>query len=125
MAPGTGIRHLAKRLLAKAAGISLLLTIALLVGFQDDLANFLWTIGETQQTGIFGQNLFRGQHEVTNPVDETGPVRRIIENDREMVHLLCLDERQCLEQFIHRAKAAGEDDEGLAYLINIVLRTKK
>ena len=47
---------------------------------------------------------------------EAGPVVPAEEDDRELIDLAGLDERQRLERFVERAEAAGEDDERVRVL---------
>src|SRR5688572_25353897 len=46
------------------------------------------------------------------PLDEAGPVGRAVEDDGERLDFQGLDEREHFEEFVERAVAAGEADEG-------------
>ena len=51
-----------------------------------------------------------------NEVQQLLPVVRIEEDDREVEHLVGLDQRERLEELVERAEAAGEDHEALCGL---------
>src|SRR5665647_935519 len=56
------------------------------------------------------------QYARLQPAEQSGPVVPAEENDRELIDLASLNERECLERFVERAEAAGEDNEGARVL---------
>ena len=65
---------------------------------------------------VVGADLRLLSQRLPNPVHETPPVRHTDQDDGEPRHLLGLDQRQGLEQFIQGAETAGEYDETVAVL---------
>src|SRR5438270_610803 len=57
-----------------------------------------------------------GEHRRLQPVEEARPVLAADQDDREAGHLAGGDEGERLEELVHRAVAAGQDDEGLRVL---------
>ena len=53
------------------------------------------------------------------------PSTPTVEDDREVLDLAGLDQRQRLEQLVEGAEAAGKMTNASAYFTNITLRTKK
>jgi hypothetical protein len=58
-------------------------------------------------------------------VDKSAPVARTIEDNGEVADLLRLNEGQCLEELVHRPKAAWKDDKGVGILDEHGLAHKK
>src|SRR5262249_20425370 len=90
-----------------------LLAITLLVSINDNFANLSRIIGQQQQTSILGKNLLGSKHCVANPANQSSPVLRIIKNDGEMADLFCLNQQECLKEFIHCAETSWKDYKGL------------
>src|ERR1044071_4096130 len=60
--------------------------------------------------------MYLGEHRLFDPLEHPGPVLLAEEYDGEVPNLSRLYERERLEEFVERAVAAGEDDEGVAVL---------
>src|SRR3972149_4941645 len=70
--------------------------------------------GEPREAQPPGRDPLIGEHPAPHPAEQAAPVATIEEEHGEVVDLPRLDERECLEELVHGAEAAGEDHEGLA-----------
>src|SRR5260370_37213120 len=69
------------------------------------------TVGDGDQLQVRGGDLSLARHAVPQPVHETLPVGPAEQAHGEMLHLAELDQGERLEQLVHRAVAAAEDNE--------------
>src|SRR6266571_5463807 len=82
-----------------------------LAGLPHELHGLRGAVGNVQQVEILRGDLPLPRHPVAQPVGEALPVLPAEENDREVLHLAGLDQRERLEQLVHRAVTAGKHDE--------------
>ena len=73
-------------------------------------------VGDDHQVQVFGRDLALSQYPVADPLLQPGPIAGAEHDHREVHDLPRLDQRQRLEEFVHGAEAAREDDEGFRVL---------
>src|SRR5580692_968362 len=82
----------------------------------DDLEDLGRVVGDVEQLQLIGADVALGQHRLLEPAEQAVPVPAADEDDRELGDLPGGDQRERLEQLVHRAEAAGEHHEGLRVL---------
>src|SRR4051812_35900211 len=85
-------------------------------GPTDDVDNLVDVVTHLDQIEVGRVYLAVGKHRRAQPVDQAGPVRRVVEHDRKGRDLAGLHQRQRLEQLVHRAEATRQNDERLRVL---------
>src|SRR5919204_3481422 len=81
-----------------------------------DLRRLVGIVGEPQKFHVVGRKIGARKALLMKPGEKPMPVRLSEEDDREVLDLSGLRERQRLEQLVEGAKAAGEDDEAARVL---------
>src|SRR2546430_162365 len=84
---------------------------AALPRLSDDGDRFARRVGGVEQVQVRRRDLPLPGDPIAQPVGHPLPVRPPEQDHRKMAHLAGLDQRQRLEQLVHRAETAGEHDE--------------
>jgi hypothetical protein len=86
------------------------------VAADDVVARLLRVVGEEDEVQILLGDLPLRGHAIPEPLHETLPVADAHQHHREVPYLAGLDEREGLEELVHRAEPSREDHEGLRVL---------
>ena len=73
-------------------------------------------VGDEHEVQVLRRDLAGRHHGVADPLEEAAPVLGAEEDDGEVPDLVRLDERERLEELVHRPEPPGEDDEGTRVL---------
>ena len=86
------------------------------VSLRDNTQRFVHVVAHRDQVEVRTVDVPHARGRFPQPAQQTTPIRRPHEDDRELVDLVCLDEHQSLEQLVHRPETTRQDDEGLGVL---------
>lgn len=84
-----------------------------LVEVLDDLHGFVSSVGDLENVEVFFLDHVVGEQGVLEPVDQAFPILASDEDDRELNHLVGLDEGDGLGEFVEGAEAARHGDVAL------------
>ena len=82
----------------------------------DHVDRLVRVVGQREEAGVAGRDVAALHERPADPVEQAAPVRAPHEDDREPGRLPRLDQRQALEQLVHRPEPAGQDDVALGVL---------
>jgi len=80
-------------------------------GRHQEVTHLLGIVGDREQLQVVRADVALADHAVADPADHLAPVAGSHEHDRELDDLPGLNQRERLPELVHRAEAAGEDDE--------------
>jgi len=80
-------------------------------GRHQEVTHLLGIVRDGEQVEVVRADVALAEHVVADPVDHLAPVVGAHEDDRELDDLPGLDQRERLEELVHRAEPAREHDE--------------